>query len=65
MPCYKLICLFIEQGVTYKKITPYLYIYKSFSHFLPLLVCDQITSAEPMTLVIKKIIVNASILLSF
>nr|DAN32947.1 MAG TPA: hypothetical protein [Caudoviricetes sp.] len=48
-----------------KKITPYLYIYKSFSHFLPLLVCDQITSAEPMTLVIKKIIVNASILLSF
>nr|DAT18668.1 MAG TPA: hypothetical protein [Caudoviricetes sp.] len=38
---------------------------RSFSHFLPLLVCDQITSAAPMTLVIKKIIVNASILLSF
>lgn len=41
------------------------YCYKSLSHFLPLFVCDQITSAEPMMLVIKKIIVNVSILFHF
>lgn len=39
--------------------------YKFASHFLPDLVCDQITNAEPMTLVIKKIVVNASIIPSY
>lgn len=43
-------------------IIPAMYRYKSLSHFLPLFVCGQITSAEPMILVIKKIIVNVSIL---
>lgn len=29
-------------------IIPAMYHYKSLSHFLPLFVCDQITSAEPI-----------------
>lgn len=36
-------------------------LYRFSNHFLPDLVCDQITNAEPTTLVIKNIIVNASI----
>lgn len=44
-----------------KKITPYLYIYKSFSHFLPDLVLNQIRKPHPITEVITKVKLNISI----
>lgn len=54
----------IEKNIIIKSIRKGVH-YRFSNHFLPDLVCDQITNAEPTTLVIKNIIVNASILFHF